>query len=106
MSACFGAVFSTFYPSIYVVLKRIVPQKEISRYSHLFELSIQIASAISILLSGFLYELLGFFVLTTIGSVALIISGYMISKLTFEKKRETERGRKENFSGIYIFNYL
>lgn len=83
MSACFGLFFSTFYPSIYVVLKKIISDEVISKYSHLFETSIQIASSVSILIAGMLYKKIGFFNLVALGALFLISSGVLMLTLKF-----------------------
>jgi len=81
MSALFGIFFATFYPSIYVVLKKVAPSEATAKYSHLFELSIQIASVLAMALAGLLYNALGFLTLAGMGGILLICSGLLISKI-------------------------
>jgi len=85
MSGLFGIFFSTFYPSIYVVLKKVVPESDAAKYSHMFELSIQIASILAMTLSGLLYKTLGFLPLVGMGGFLLILSGLLISKIQIKR---------------------
>lgn len=106
MSAFFGFFFATFYPSIYVVLKRIVPDDMISKYSHMFELSIQIASSVSILISGFLYKKIGFFSLTALGAAFIFISAFLMYTLKLDKNISQKQSfsllsEYKNFFGLF-----
>lgn len=91
MSAVIGLLFSVFYPSTYVVLKKIVPAEKMTQFSHLFELAIQISSSASILMAGFLYNKLGFFILMLIASVLLILAGLLVMQLRFASNGHSEK---------------
>lgn len=91
MDALFGFAFSSFYPSIYVVIKRLVPQERILKYSHMIEVSIQIASSISVILAGFLYEKWGFFSIILLGGLLIILSGFMIRSLNIKADANIEK---------------
>lgn len=96
MSALFGIFFSTFYPSIYVVLKKVVPTDLAAKYSHLFELSIQVASMIAMALAGLLYVMLGFLPLIAMGSLLLIFSALIMTRIHIKQN--------VSFESIHLLN--
>ena len=101
MSALFGIVFSVFIPSIFVVLKKIVAEKDASKYSHLLELSLQIGSSASILAAGYLYSTLGFLVLTGIGGVLIALAGLVMASVSISANSNVSKlnilGEYKNF---------
>jgi MFS family permease len=78
MSALFGIFFSVFLPSIFVVLKKIIAEKDLAKYSHLLELSLQIGSSASIYCSGCLYKTVGFLFLVGMGGLLMLLAGFVM----------------------------
>lgn len=60
MAVVYGMLFAAYFPSVYVVLKRLSSPSEQTRNSHLMEVSLQISNVVSVFATGFLYESLGF----------------------------------------------
>lgn len=90
LSAFIGFLFASFYPSIYVVLKRVIPEEKLAKFSHLIELAIQISSAISIISAGYLYESIGFIKLMLVAVCLLLISGFLYRYMHIPNDNEIE----------------
>jgi MFS family permease len=93
LSGLSGVAFSVFLPSIYVVLKKILAQEQVSKYSHMLELSIQLASIASVCASGFLYKTFGFLALLGAASAAGISAGMILMTMNIPANRNGSRLR-------------
>jgi MFS family permease len=82
-TSLFGLSFAPFYPSLYVVLKKLTPKSTETKYSHLFEISIQISSIVAVLSAGYLYQSLGFFNLVGLGCACIFISIFFLATIRF-----------------------
>lgn len=90
LSAFIGFLFASFYPSIYVVLKRVIPEEKLAKFSHLIELAIQISSATSIIFAGYLYESIGFIKLMLVAVCLLLVSGFLYRYMHIPNDNEIE----------------
>lgn len=85
LAAIYGVMFAPYYSSVYVMLKRLVPPNEQTRYSHYFETSLQISNIVALFSSGFLFQSLGFLKLLTL-SIGFILLGFLgMTRLKFEE---------------------
>ena len=88
LAIAYGIAFVTYYPSVYVIVKHLVPEALQTRYSHVFELSLQVANIVGCVASGFIYEQIGFLNLLLI-SVLCFVVGWI--GMTFLKLPEREK---------------
>ncbi len=77
LSVLYGICFVPYHPSVYVMVKRLVPPASQARYSYFFEISLQLANIIAVLASGWLFDKFGFLTLLILsaGFVALGLLG-------------------------------
>lgn len=60
LSVFYGLCFSIYFASVYVAVKRLVPQEDQAKYSHISEVSLQVSNVLAAVVSGFIYESIGF----------------------------------------------
>jgi hypothetical protein len=84
--ALFGISFSVFFPAVYVVLKQVAPIHAPTRYVHLHEVAIQVASNTAVLAVGFIYESFGFQPIMAISAVFSLASVILIARLNITGK--------------------
>jgi MFS family permease len=84
LSACFGLLFSPFYPATYTLLKGLFADDRVVRYSNLFEVSLQLAGAMALFASGFLYDRSGFIGIVFASAIAVTAScGFLLRLESF-----------------------
>ncbi len=99
LSACFGLLFSPFYPATYTLLKGLFADDRVVRYSNLFEVSLQLAGATALFASGFVYEQFAFTGIIVASAVAVTAScGFLLRLENF--------GTAERTSASWIQSYL
>lgn len=81
LSAAFGFLFSPFYPATYALLKNLFSDNRIGKYSNLFEVSLQIAGAVALFSSGFLYENYRFYGIVFVSALAVTGSCFFLLRL-------------------------
>lgn len=81
LSACFGLLFSPFYPATYTLLKNLFDDGRVVKYSNLFEVSLQLAGATALFASGFIYEQLKFPGIVLVSALAVSASCLFIGRL-------------------------
>lgn len=59
MSLLYGGLVSAYFPSLYVAIRKIV-SSEHSKYNHTVEVALQLSNISTLLVSGVLYEAIGF----------------------------------------------
>lgn len=99
MSGLYGIFFAMYFPSVYVLLKRLVPANQQTKYSHLTEASLQISNIVGVFSSGFLFQAIGFenLLLLSAGAVGLGLLG--LRTLKFEVIGQTSSKKQSLFSG-------
>lgn len=90
LSACFGLLFSPFYPATYTLLKGLFADDRVVRYSNLFEVSLQLAGATALFASGFIYERFSFIGIVAASAVAVTAScGFLLRLESFGTSERT-----------------
>lgn len=56
----FGIALTPYYPTIYALLKKTSPSEKTTSYSHWFEAGFQLATMLSVIMAGIIYEKFGF----------------------------------------------
>ena len=81
MAVAYGMLFATYFPSVYVVLKRLSSPEEQTRNSHLMEVSLQISNVVSVFATGFLYETLGFVPVMLLSALCIGVGALLMTTL-------------------------
>ena len=76
LSVLYGICFVPYHPSVYVMVKRLVPPESQARYSYFFEISLQLANIIAVLASGWLFDKFGFLTLLLL-SAGFVVLGLL-----------------------------
>jgi MFS family permease len=89
-----GIAYAPFFPGIYVVLKSVLSQNQLTRYSHLFEVSLQVSNIVSVMASGLIYKAVGFEIILLIGSGLILISCFFLHQIQFKTQSITNKEGK------------
>ncbi len=90
LSSLMGILFAIFIPSLFVILKNVFNNVKTVKYSHLLEISIQIGSAVSIFLSGYIYSAAGFELTLLIGGILTVCSALLLMMIPIDVQGKLE----------------
>lgn len=89
LAVLYGMAFAPYFPSTYVLIKRLVESSKQARYSHLFEISLQLSNIIAVFASGFLFEALGFHNLLGLSAAFIALGAVGILTLKLDLPNST-----------------
>jgi MFS family permease len=96
LACLYGIFFAPYYASVYVMVKRLVPPALQTKYSHYFEVSLQISNIVAIFSSGFIFEKFGFVNLLLLSSFFVLLGLCGMLMFSIEEKQS---GPASLFSG-------
>jgi len=101
LSICFGLLFAPFYPATYALLKGLFNDERVVRYSNLFEVSLQLSGAGSLLVSGIIYEKIGF--VSIVWVAAISVSASCVFLYSMSERKTAPKKAHETWLQTYLW---
>ncbi|WP_451995167.1 MFS transporter [Azospirillum argentinense] len=80
--ATLGMFFGYYFPSLYVLVKRIVPTEHVPRRVAQLEVAVQLGSILGVVAAGFLFAQLGFVFLVFSSAAMALLAGFSYAHIT------------------------